>query len=271
MSRHTSQGEEESTMREAAIASAVRLPTGRFLGALKAFSAPALGALVIREAVSRAALDPSSVDECIMGNVVSAGLGQNPARQAALTGGLTDHVAALTVNKVCGSGLKAVMLAAQGISTGDVDVVVAGGMESMSNCPYLLPRVREGLRLGNARIVDAVVHDGLWCAFDHSHMGMTGEVIAEQLRHRARTTGPLRRHESPQGGRRHPRRLVPRRDPARQRSTEERAALVVDRDEPVREDASLETLARLEPAFKEDGTVTAGTHPGWATARRPWS
>src|SRR5215467_6413863 len=139
-------------MRESVIVSAVRTPTGKFLGVLKGFTAPELGAMVVREAVQRAGIDPQIVDECIMGNVVTAGEGQNPARQAALNGGLPDHVAALTVNKVCGSGLKAVMLASQGIATGDVDVVVAGGMESMSNCPYLLPRVREGLRMGNGEI-----------------------------------------------------------------------------------------------------------------------
>src|SRR5688572_19591217 len=146
-------------MNEVVIASAVRTPTGKFLGGLKGFSAPELGALVVREAVRRAGLDPEIVDECIMGNVVSAGLGQNPARQAALNGGLADHVAALTINKVCGSGLKAVMLAAQGIATGDIEVAVAGGMESMSNAPYLLPRIREGLRMGNAQLVDALVTD----------------------------------------------------------------------------------------------------------------
>src|SRR6266550_1431845 len=167
-------------MRDSVIVSAVRTPTGKFLGALKSLSATQLGALVVGEAVRRAAIDPGIVDECIMGNVVSAGLGQNPARQAALNGGLPDHVAALTVNKVCGSGLKAVMLADQAIRTGDIDVAVAGGMESMSNCPYLLPRVREGLRMGNAEIVDSMIRDGLWCAFEQCHMGLSGEVVADQ-------------------------------------------------------------------------------------------
>src|ERR1700719_4563120 len=147
-------------MVESVIVSAVRTPTGKFLGALKDFTAPQLGALVVAEAVRRAGIDPTVVDECIMGNVVSAGLGQNPARQAALRGGLPDHVAALTINKVCGSGLKAVMLAAQGIATGDIDIAVAGGMESMSNAPYLLPRVREGLRMGDGEIVDSMIDDG---------------------------------------------------------------------------------------------------------------
>src|SRR6059036_3052061 len=146
-------------MRESVIVSAVRTPTGKFLGALKSFTAQQLGACVVREAVRRAGIDPEIVDECIMGNVVSAGLGQNPARQAALNGGLPDHVAALTINKVCGSGLKAVMLAAQGVATGDIDVAVAGGMESMSNCPYLLPHARQGLRMGHEQLIDSMIQD----------------------------------------------------------------------------------------------------------------
>src|ERR671919_289863 len=166
-------------MRESVIVSAVRTPTGKFLGALKDFTAPQLGALVVREAVARAGVDPALVDECIMGNVIQAGIGQNPARQAALNSGLTDRVAAMTINKVCGSGLKAVMLAAQGIATGDIDIAVAGGMESMSNAPYLLPRVREGLRMGNAQLVDSMINDGLWCSFEQCHMGMSGEVVAD--------------------------------------------------------------------------------------------
>ena len=166
-------------MRDPVIVSAVRTPTGKFLGVLKDFTAPQLGALVVREAVRRAGIDPNSVDECIMGQVIQAGAGQNPARQAALHGGLGDHVAALTINKVCGSGLKAVMLAAQGIATGDIDIAVAGGMESMSNSPYLLPRAREGLRMGDASLVDSMIHDGLWSAIEHCHMGMTGEQVAE--------------------------------------------------------------------------------------------
>src|SRR6187431_3803240 len=166
-------------MQEAVILSAVRTPTGKFLGALKDLSAPDLGALVVREAVRRAGIEPSSVDECIMGNVVSAGVGQAPARQAALRGGLADHVAALTINKVCGSGLKAVMLAAQGIAVGDTEVVVAGGMESMSNAPYLLPKAREGMRLGHGELVDSMIKDGLWEAYEDYHMGCCGEIVAE--------------------------------------------------------------------------------------------
>src|SRR6266852_6516139 len=165
-------------MPQSVIVSAVRTPTGKFLGVLKDFTAPQLGALVVAEAVRRAGIDPAIVDECIMGNVVAAGEGQNPARQAALKGGLPDHVAALTVNKVCGSGLKAVMLADQAIRTGDIDVAVAGGMESMSNCPYLMPRAREGLRMGPGEILDSMIVDGLWCAFENVHMGNSGEVVA---------------------------------------------------------------------------------------------
>src|SRR3977135_4054847 len=167
-------------MRDVVIVSAVRTPTGKFLGALKDFPAPQLGALVVAEAVRRAGVDPAIVDECIMGNVVSAGLGQNPARQAALRGGLPDHVAALTINKVCGSGLKAVMIAAQAIRVGDIDVAVAGGMESMSNSPYILPRVREGLRMGDGTIVDTMIRDGLFCSFEQCHMGMSAEHVAER-------------------------------------------------------------------------------------------
>src|SRR5436190_2858303 len=169
-------------MRESVIVSAVRTPTGKFLGALKSFTAPELGALVVRDAVRRAGIDPSIVDECVMGNVVAAGEGQNPARQAALKGGLPDRVAALTINKVCGSGLKAVMLADQAIRVGDIDVAVAGGMESMSNCPYLLPRAREGLRMGNSELVDSMINDGLWCAFEQCHMGNSGEVVADHYK-----------------------------------------------------------------------------------------
>jgi acetyl-CoA C-acetyltransferase len=244
------------------IISAVRTPTGKFLGALKDFTAPQLGALVVRETVRRAGIDPASVDECIMGNVIQAGNGQNPARQAALNGGLSDRVAAMTINKVCGSGLKAVMLAAQGIATGDIEIAVAGGMESMSNAPYLLPRVREGLRMGNGQLVDSVVHDGLWCSFEQCHMGMSGEVVAdlfavgraEQDEYAA--ASHRKAAEATQQGWFADELLsieVPRK---------KGPALVVDRDEPVREDATAESLAALKPVFKTDGTVTAGNAPG---------
>jgi acetyl-CoA C-acetyltransferase len=247
---------------KAVIVSAVRTPTGKFLGALKDFTAPQLGALVVREAVARAGIDPAIVDECIMGNVLQAGNGQNPARQAALNGGLADHVAALTINKVCGSGLKAVMLAAQGIATGDIEIAVAGGMESMSNAPYLLPRVREGLRMGNGQLIDSLVHDGLWCSFEQCHMGMSGEVVAEQY-------SVARAEQDEYAAASHRKaaeamrqgwftdEILPIAIPQKKG-----AALVVDRDEPVREDTTVDALAALKPAFKKDGTVTAGNAPG---------
>ena len=249
-------------MREAVILSAVRTPTGRFLGGLKDFTAPQLGALVVREAVLRARIDAAAVDECIMGNVIQAGNGQNPARQAALNGGLADRVAAMTINKVCGSGLKAVMLAAQGIATGDIDVAVAGGMESMSNAPYLMPRVREGLRMGNGQILDAMIADGLWCAFENCHMGMSGEVVAE-------TYAVGRPEQDEYAARSHAKAS----DAARQGWFKDEilpisvprksgAPQVIDADESVRPDTTAETLATLKPAFKTDGTVTAGNAPG---------
>jgi len=249
-------------MREAIIAGAVRIPTGKFLGALKGFTAPQLGALVVREAVGRAGLDPASVDECIMGNVITAGLGQNPARQAALHGGLPDSVAALTINKVCGSGLKAVMLAAQGIATGDIDVAVAGGMESMSNAPYLARGVREGLRLGDGELIDAMIHDGLWCALDQCHMGMTGELVAERyaVSREQQDAFAVESHRRASAAIREGRfdaEILPVEVPQRKGP-----AITFDRDEPVREDTSIETLAALRPAFKADGTVTAGNAPG---------
>jgi acetyl-CoA C-acetyltransferase len=249
-------------MRDAVIVSAVRLPTGRFLGALKGFSAPQLGALVVAEAVRRAGLDPAVVDECIMGNVVSAGLGQNPARQAALNGGLPDRVAAMTINKVCGSGLKAVMLAAQGIATGDIDVAVAGGMESMSNAPYVLPGAREGLRMGHAELVDLMVHDGLWCAFENCHMGVSGEVVAEKY-------GIPRDAQDAYAAESH-RRAAAATDQGWFRDEiltvtipqKKGEPIRLDRDESIRADTTADALGRLKPAFKEGGTVTAGNAPG---------
>jgi acetyl-CoA C-acetyltransferase len=249
-------------VRESVIVSAVRTPTGKFLGALKSFTATQLGALAVAEAVRRAGIDPQIVDECIMGNVVSAGLGQNPARQAALHGGLPDHVAALTINKVCGSGLKAVMLADQGIRVGDIDIAVAGGMESMSGCPYLLPRVREGLRMGNGDVVDSMIHDGLWCAFEQCHMGNSGEVVAEHYRvsRAAQDEYAARSHQkaaraTADGA--FADELLPISIPQKKGEP-----IVVDRDEGIRADTTVETLAALKPAFKKDGTVTAGNAPG---------
>jgi acetyl-CoA C-acetyltransferase len=249
-------------MRESVIVSATRTPTGKFLGLLKDLTATDLGALVVREAVARAGIDPALVDECIMGHVIQAGTGQNPARQAALKGGLSEHVAALTVNKVCGSGLKAVMLAAQGIATGDIDVAVAGGMESMSNAPYLLPRVREGLRMGNGAIVDALINDGLWCAFENCHMGMSGEVVADEygVSRSDQDAYAVESHRKAAHATREgwfrdeivPVQVAQRKGPP----------VLVDRDEPIREDTSMASLAALKPAFKEDGSVTAGNAPG---------
>src|SRR5215468_8278293 len=167
-------------MKDVVIISGVRTAIGKFQGALEGLSAPQLGAITVREAVKRAQVDPGQVDECIMGLVVAAGLGQNPARQAALNGGLPNTVSAMTINKVCGSGLKAVALATQAIQTGNAEVVVAGGMESMTNAPYLLPQARKGYRLGNSQIIDSVVNDGLWDVYNNYHMGMTGENVAEK-------------------------------------------------------------------------------------------
>src|ERR1041385_1347266 len=168
-----------SELNEPVIISATRTPVGKFLGSLKGFTAPQLGSIVVREAVRRAGGKREDVDEVIMGCVIQAGLGQNPARQAALHGGLANTVSAVTVNKVCGSGLKSVMMAAQGVQLGDTEVVVAGGMESMSNAPYLIPKAREGYRLGNGQILDTVIHDGLWDAYEDYHMGCTGEVVSD--------------------------------------------------------------------------------------------
>jgi acetyl-CoA C-acetyltransferase len=249
-------------MRESVIVSAVRTPTGRFLGALKDFTAPQLGAMVVREAVRRAQLDPALVDECIMCQFIQAGNGQNPARQAALNGGLADRVAAMTINKVCGSGLKAVMLAAQGIATGDIDIAVAGGMESMSNTPFLLPRVREGLRMGNGELVDSLITDGLWCSFEQCHMGLSGEIVADLF-----SVGRAEQDEYAASSHRKAAaaaragwfadEILPIEIPQRKGPP-----LVVDRDEPVREDTTPEALAALKPAFKKEGTVTAGNAPG---------
>jgi acetyl-CoA C-acetyltransferase len=248
-------------MPDAVIVSAVRTATGKFQGSLKGFTAPQLGALVVAEAVRRAGIDPAAVDECIMGNVVSAGLGQSPARQAALRGGLSDGVAALTVNKVCGSGLKAVMLAHQGIATGDIEIAVAGGMESMSNCPYLMPKAREGARLGNAPLIDSMVNDGLWCSFENYHMGNAGEVVAEQYRVSreaqdafAVSSHHKAAHASDAGA--FTDEILPISIPQRDGSSKP-----FDRDESIRADTNAAALRALKPAFKKDGTVTAGNAP----------
>ena len=249
-------------MKETAIISAVRTPIGKFQGALKSMSAPQLGALVVKAAVERAGLTPQQIDEVIMGNVVSAGLGQNPARQAALRGGLLPDVAAMTINKVCGSGLKAVALAAQAVQVGDSDIVVAGGMESMSNAPYLLPNAREGYRLGNGTIVDSMIHDGLWDAFENYHMGNTGENVAQKYRvsRERQDEFALNSHRKAVAAIKAGKfrdEIFPVPIPQRKGNP-----VVFDTDESPRPDASIEALRALKPAFKKDGTVTAGNAPG---------
>src|SRR2546427_5500162 len=245
------------------IISACRTPVGKFQGSLSDLGATQLGAIVVREATKRSKLHPMQIDECIMGNVISAGLGQNPARQAALFGGLSAEVSAMTVNKVCGSGLKAVALAAQAIQTGNSSVVVAGGMESMSNAPYLLPQARKGYRLGNAQIVDSMVQDGLWDIYNNYHMGITGENVAEKYRitreeqdqfalnsHRKAVAAIKGRFKS---------QIVPVELPAKKKGE---SPIIFDKDESPREDTTIEILRSLKPAFKKDGTVTAGNAPG---------
>ncbi len=245
-------------MRRPVIISATRTAIGKFQGALKSFSAPRLGSVVVRSAIERAGLDPSRIDEVIMGCALQAGLGQNPARQAALGAGLPDKVSAFTVNHVCGSGLKAVMLAAQSIALGDNEIIVAGGMESMSNAPYLLTKAREGYRMGDGRIVDAMIHDGLWCAFDHWHMGETGEVVAAEYNVSRRrqdeyALSSQRKAVAAIKSGRFKDEITPIEIPGRNGAT-----LIFDTDEGPREDSSLDGLAKLKPAFRPDGTVTAG-------------
>jgi acetyl-CoA C-acetyltransferase len=249
-------------MREAVILSAVRTPIGKFLGSLTPLSAVDLGAIVVREAVKRAGIEPTQLDEIIMGNVISAGLGQNPARQVGLKGGLDNRVAALTINKVCGSGLKAVGLAAQGIQLGDVEAVVAGGMESMSNAPYLLPQLRQGYRLGHGKILDSMIQDGLWDAYEDFHMGMTAELVAEKYkisrqRQDAYALESHRRAVDAIMNCRFSREIVPVPIPQRRGDP-----VLFSTDESPRTDNTLEALGRLKPAFKPDGTVTAGNAPG---------
>ena len=249
-------------LNEAVIISAARTPVGKFLGSLKGFSAPQLGAIVVRESVKRAGVKPEDVDEVIMGCVIQAGLGQNPARQAALNGGIPSTVSAVTVNKVCGSGLKAVMMAAQGVQLGDTEIVVAGGMESMSNAPYLIPKAREGYRLGNGEIVDSMINDGLWCAFENYHMGCSGEVVADEYR--------ISRSEQDEFAVNSHRKAAAAIKAGKfkdeivsvQIPQKKSAALVFDTDETVREDTTAEVLGKLKPAFKPEGTVTAGNAPG---------
>jgi acetyl-CoA C-acetyltransferase len=246
------------------IISGCRTAVGKFQGTLSDLSAPQLGAVVVREAVKRAGLNSDQVDECIMGNVLPAGLGQNPARQAAIFAGLSPATGAMTINKVCGSGLKAVALAAQAIQTGNSSIVVAGGMESMTNAPYLLPQARKGYRLGNGQVIDSMVHDGLWDIYNDYHMGITGENVAEKYgitreeqdefavnSHRKAVAAMKECHFKSQ--------IVPVEIPAKKKGA---APVMFDRDESPREDTTIETLRALKPAFKKDGTVTAGNAPG---------
>jgi acetyl-CoA C-acetyltransferase len=257
-------------MKDVVIVSAVRTPVGKFQGALSEMTAVQLGAAVVREAVRRAGIDAASVDECLMGCVLPAGLGQNPARQAALQGGLADTVAAMTINMVCGSGLKAVALAAQSVMTGAAEIVVAGGMESMTNAPYLLPQGRKGFRMGDAVVVDSMVKDGLWCACDDQHMGMTGELVAEKhsITREMQDAYALESHRRAAMAWREGRfdaEVVSVTLPAKKKGGE---TVLFSRDESVREDAvdhpdvALGALAALRPAFKKDGTVTAGNALG---------
>jgi acetyl-CoA C-acetyltransferase len=245
-------------MQRAVIVSAARTPVGAFLGGLAPLSAPQLGAIAVREAVARARLEPGQVEEVILGNVLQAGVGQNPARQAALGAGLPETVAAFTVNKVCGSGLKCVMLAAQAIRTGDAQVIVAGGMESMSNAPYLLARARTGLRLGHAELLDANLRDGLWCTLTDQHMGSTAELVARDY-HVSRqemdayAVESHRRAVAAAESGAFDEEIVPVEVPQRKGDP-----VVVRRDEGPRKDTSLEALARLRPAFDQNGAVTAG-------------
>jgi acetyl-CoA C-acetyltransferase len=244
------------------ILSAVRTPVGKFQGGLAGFSAIELGAKVVAEATRRAGLDGKHIDEAILGNVVQAGLGQNPARQAALKGGCAPRVAALTINKVCGSGLKAVALAAQAVQLGESEVVVAGGMESMSNCPYLLPQARTGYRIGDGKLVDSMIHDGLWDAYEDFHMGMTGELVAEKygISRDEQDHFAFESHQKAVHARKScffEAQILPIEVPQKRGEP-----LVIRYDESPREDTSIEALGKLKPAFKKDGTVTAGNAPG---------
>ena len=249
--------------KEAVIISAARTATGKFQGSLKPFSATDLGSIAIKEAVKRAGIDKADVDEVIMGCVVQAGLGQAPARQAALKAELPPEVSALTVNMVCGSGLRAVALAAQAVKLGDADFVVAGGMESMSNIPYAMPGARDGYRMGNQTVTDLMIHDGLWCPFENWHMGNTGEIVAEKYQIGREEQDHFayhshrKAHEAHEAGR-FKDEIVPVEIPQKKGDP-----IILDYDETVRPDTTVETLSKLRPAFKKDGgTVTAGNAPG---------
>lgn len=247
--------------RKAFIVSAVRTPIGSFLGSLSSLLAVELGAIALKEAVNRAGIDPKLIDEVIMGNVVSAGVGQAPARQAQIRAGLPPEIPAITINKVCGSGLKAVMLGAQAIKAGDADIVLAGGMESMSNCPYALQRARTGYRMGHGQLIDLMIFDGLWDSFENKHMGELGEFTAER-------SGITREMQDEFAFNSHQKaikaidngwfkdEIIPVSVPQKKGEP-----VIVDTDEGPRRDTSLEKLAQLKPAFKPNGTITAGNAP----------
>jgi acetyl-CoA C-acetyltransferase len=246
------------------IISGCRTAVGKFQGSLTDLSAPQLGAVVVREAVKRAGLPSDQVDECIMGNVLPAGLGQNPARQAAIFAGLSPATGAMTINKVCGSGLKAVALAAQAVQTGNSSIVVAGGMESMTNAPYLLPQARKGYRLGNGKVIDSMVHDGLWDIYNDYHMGITGENVAEKygITREEQDEFAVHSHRKAIAAWKECRfksQIVPVEIPAKKKGD---APVLFEKDESPREDTTIEVLRSLKPAFKKDGTVTAGNAPG---------
>src|SRR5215470_8423246 len=259
-------------LEEVVIFSACRTLVGKFQGSLSDLNATQLGAIVVREVVKRANLNPAQVDECIMGNVVSAGLGQNPARQAAIFGGLPPEVSAMTINKVCGSGLKAVGLAAQAIQTGNSTVVVAGGMESMSNAPYLLPQGRKGFRMGDAQVVDSMIRDGLWDVYNDYHMGITAENVAEKygITREEQDEFAVNSHRKAVAAIKECRfksQIVPVELPSKKKGA---APVIFDKDESPREDTTIEVLRSLKPAFKKDGTVTAGNAPGVNDGAAAW-
>ena len=251
-------------MREVVIVSAVRTPIGKFQGSLQSYTAPQLGALVVREAVKRANVDPARIDDCIMGCVLQAGLGQSPARQAAIHGGIPPEAGALTVNQVCGSGLRAVSLAAQSIQTGDSDIVVAGGMESMTNAPYLLQQARSGYRMGNGKLIDAMIHDGLWDVYNQFHMGSAAEMVAEKYKisredQDAFAAESHRRAAAATAEGRFRAQILPVELRPSKKGEPPRS---FDTDEGIRPETTVQILAKLKPAFKEGGTVTAGNAPG---------
>jgi acetyl-CoA C-acetyltransferase len=248
-----------ANVREAVIIAATRTPTGKFGGSLKPFSTTDLGSIVVKEAVMRAGIKPEDVDEVIMGCVVQAGLGQAPARQAALKAGLPHTVSALTVNMVCGSGLRAVALGAQNVQLGDAEIVVAGGMESMSNIPYAMPGARDGMRMGDGKIVDLLVHDGLWCAFENWHMGNTGEVVAEtySIGRDKQDEYAMNSHLKAAAAQKDGKfkdEIVPVSIPQKKGEP-----VLFAEDETIRADTTAESLGKLKAAFKKEaGTVTAG-------------